>query len=455
MRARSAILAGLTGLTSMALLLPAMPLTGVPGVPGVPVAAAQSGNGTGGSGSSGDETSDEEAEQAAREIAAARNRANAAAEALFQAESDLDALDLQRQALESDVSVLQDQIEALRESVEMVAISRFARTGTDSMPLLTGFRSATEQAQVDVLIDVVNETSAQDFDDFDALNSELEDKQDELRRTRAAAESARDELERRRVDAEAEIELLQEIEQQRLQDEAVRKALEAQEAERRRQEQAAADAMKAQAAALDTVGQQTQLGSGTVPPTTVAPTATVVGIGPVIGAATDDDDIDSAAPVNQSTGGTGGGLTGVTGAGARPGALAGDLAGPGWICPVQGTNSFGDTWGQPRSGGRSHQGVDMISPRGTPLVAVVDGFAQSRVNTLGGNTVVLMGADGNRYYYAHLDKWETLGQVTAGTVIGYVGDTGNAKYSTPHLHFEIRPGGGPAVNPYATVRNRC
>lgn len=459
MRARSAILAGLTGLTSVALLLPAMPLSGVPGVPGVPVAAAQSGNGSGSNGS-GSETTDEEAEQAAREIAAARTRANAAAGALFQAESDLDALDLQRQALESDISVLQDQIEALRASVEMVAISRFARTGTDSMPLLTGFRSATEQAQVDVLIDVVNETSAQDFDDFDALNSELEDTQDQLRRTRAEAEAARDELERRREAAEAEIELLQEIEQQRLQDEAVRKAFEAQEAERRRQEQAAADAMKAQAAALDTVGQQTQLGSGTVPPTTAAPTTTVLGIGPVSSTATDDDvldddDIDSAAPLNQSTGGTGGGLTGITGAGARPGALAGDLAGPGWVCPVQGTNSFFDTWGQPRSGGRSHQGVDMISPRGTPLVAVVDGFASSKVNTLGGNTVVLMGADGNRYYYAHLDRWETLGQVTAGTIIGYVGDTGNAKYSTPHLHFEIRPGGGAAVNPYATVRNRC
>ena len=151
----------------------------------------------------------------------------------------------------------------------------------------------------------------------------------------------------------------------------------------------------------------------------------------------------------------GGGLTGVSGAGARPGSVAGDLAGAGWPCPIAGISAFADTWGQARSGGRTHQGVDMIAARGTPIVAVVDGFAQSKVNTLGGNTISLSGADGNRYYYAHLDSWAALGQVTVGTVIGYVGDTGNAKFSTPHLHFEIHPGGGPAVNPYATVRNHC
>ena len=89
------------------------------------------------------------------------------------------------------------------------------------------------------------------------------------------------------------------------------------------------------------------------------------------------------------------------------------------------------------------------------VVAVVDGVASSKVNTLGGNTITLMGADGNRYYYAHLDDWVQLGQVTAGTVIGILGQTGNAKFSVPHLHFEIHPGGGAAVNPYPTVRAHC
>ncbi len=410
MRALWAILAG------MALLFSAVPST--------PVRADES---------------DDAARRAAVEIADARERANAAADALFQAESDLDRLELAQQALKADIAVLQAQIEALRKTVEQVAINRFTRSGTDSLPLLTGFRSAGEQAQVAVLIDVVNETSAEDFDDFDALNSELDDKQAELEQAEADGEAARDELDRRRENALAEVERLKDVEADRLKDEAIKKALAAEEAERRRQEGAAADELRAEAAAADSIGSKSQLGSN-------APDNPL---------AVGDGDIDDAGPTNKSTGGTGGGLTGNTGAGARPGGAAGDLAGPGWVCPVQGVSAFGDTWGAPRSGGRSHQGVDMIANRGVPLVAVVDGFAQSKVNVLGGNTVQLFGADGNKYYYAHLDSWETLGQVTAGTVIGYVGDTGNAKFSTPHLHFQIHPGGGAPMNPYATVLAHC
>jgi murein DD-endopeptidase MepM/ murein hydrolase activator NlpD len=115
--------------------------------------------------------------------------------------------------------------------------------------------------------------------------------------------------------------------------------------------------------------------------------------------------------------------------------------------------AYSDTWGAARSGGRSHQGVDMLTHRGNPIFAVVAGSVQFSQNRLGGNAVWLNGANGDRYYYAHLDHYEGSSRgVSRGEVIGYVGDTGNAR-GTPHLHFEVHPGGGAAVNPYPYVRD--
>jgi murein DD-endopeptidase MepM/ murein hydrolase activator NlpD len=125
-----------------------------------------------------------------------------------------------------------------------------------------------------------------------------------------------------------------------------------------------------------------------------------------------------------------------------------------WVCPVQGTRAFSDTWGAARSGGRRHEGVDIMSPQGTPVVAVVSGNVQMKTTSLGGNSAWVRGFDGNSYFYAHLDAWEGPSrQVSAGDVIGYVGHTGNT--TANHLHFEIHPGGGAAVNPYPTVRRHC
>ena len=148
----------------------------------------------------------------------------------------------------------------------------------------------------------------------------------------------------------------------------------------------------------------------------------------------------------------GGGQTGGGGNGSFPGGGGNDYGGPDWVCPTGSAPApFADTWGAPRSGGRRHQGVDMIGTRGIPVLAVVDGVAEARQNILGGTTIWLTGVDGNGYYYAHLDGYLKLGSVTAGTPIGILGQTGNAQFSIPHLHFEVHPGEGPAVNPYPTV----
>lgn len=127
-----------------------------------------------------------------------------------------------------------------------------------------------------------------------------------------------------------------------------------------------------------------------------------------------------------------------------------------FVCPVQGPVAFTDTWGEPRSGGRAHKGVDMLAPRGTPVVAPVSGVVSHSSNSLGGLSFHLNGDNGHYYYGTHLDAYANVGagHVAAGTVVGYVGDSGNAR-GTPHLHFEIHPNGGAAVNPYPTVRAAC
>jgi len=132
---------------------------------------------------------------------------------------------------------------------------------------------------------------------------------------------------------------------------------------------------------------------------------------------------------------------------------------PGFICPVAGVTAFTDTWGAPRSGGRVHVGVDMMGPRGMPLVAVADGTIDIGYGTLGGKVVYVNADYGARFFYAHLDSYpEGLvdGQwVTRGTVIGYMGDTGNPAPGAYHLHFSIYPTGSGAVNPYPTVAHHC
>lgn len=137
-----------------------------------------------------------------------------------------------------------------------------------------------------------------------------------------------------------------------------------------------------------------------------------------------------------------------------PGELSGGLA-----CPVDQPRSYSDTWGAARSGGRTHKGVDILAPHGTPIRAFENGTV-TRMSSggLGGISLYMRGDSGNEYYYTHLSGYvssvATDNHVTAGQHLAYNGDTGNAR-GIPHLHWEVRPGGGSNVNPYPYARQAC
>ena len=130
------------------------------------------------------------------------------------------------------------------------------------------------------------------------------------------------------------------------------------------------------------------------------------------------------------------------------------------VFPVQGRCSFTNTWQESR-GSRRHEGVDIIAPRGNLIYAVVDGTITKVYNnaSLTGNGVRLTTADGTYFFYAHLD---TIAPnivpgtvVKAGQILGTNGSTGNT--TTPHLHFEVHPRGGAAIDPTPIVAavNAC
>ena len=127
-------------------------------------------------------------------------------------------------------------------------------------------------------------------------------------------------------------------------------------------------------------------------------------------------------------------------------------------CPLDQPRHFTDTWGAPRSGGRSHRGTDIMGPHGIPVRAIVSGtWRIMPYGASAGYWGILHGDDGNHYWYLHLQSHTVSNgaRVSAGQQIARNGATGNAPPNTPHIHFELHPGGGSAVNPYATLRRAC
>lgn len=131
--------------------------------------------------------------------------------------------------------------------------------------------------------------------------------------------------------------------------------------------------------------------------------------------------------------------------------------------PVDDVNKreIADTWGAPRSGGRTHEGQDIFAPKGTKIFSATNGYVYKiGENNLGGQTVSVISSGGRIYYYAHLDEYapnlKVGDPVTTRTVLGFVGTTGNAQGTPPHLHFGVYTFGfGNAINPLPLITDRA
>jgi len=325
------------------------------------------------------------------EIDRARARAEDAVRRVSDAETRLGAMEREIAALDAKHARAEERLASLSGSLEELVIERYTSRG--DMPLLTE-ADINDGVKAEAFARYVSQGTFDTIDDFTEAKAELDEASAQLGAAREQQQASIRELRSALAEVQAELKRLEELEAKRRAEEEARRRAAAAEAQRR----AAAAARAA---------------NRPVP----AATATRAASAPA-----------AAAPVVHRGGGM--------------------------VCPVAGPHSFIDSWGYPRSGGRRHQGVDMMARTGVPVVAPVSGTVSHRGNSIGGLSFHLSGDDGHYYYGTHLSRYGAAGRVSAGTVIGYVGDTGNAR-GMPHLHFEIHPNHGAAVNPYPATRAAC
>jgi murein DD-endopeptidase MepM/ murein hydrolase activator NlpD len=148
--------------------------------------------------------------------------------------------------------------------------------------------------------------------------------------------------------------------------------------------------------------------------------------------------------------------------------LIGTVSGSSLVCPLR-NSTFSDTWGAPRPNGRVHVGTDMIAPYGSPVLTVADSTVVrvDRVNEHtpgtdidpGGLSVAYITAWGDVFYSGHFSsipaEVQPGARLPAGSIMGYVGSSGNAISSVPHLHIQWHPGASVPQNPYQLLQDAC
>lgn len=358
--------------------------------------------------------------QVAAEILRVQASADDVARRWSDAELRSEALAVEILAASESVSATSAEYDRLMATMAQVAIDRFTGRSNETILVLGG--NAVEAMQRDALLAVALDVGAADLDTVAAVQKDLASDQAHLDELNTENDELVAVLAESQESINAQLAELARLETH-LKDEEVKREYEAQlaaqrqEADRLAVEQAAAlVAQQAQAAAA--VAPARGGGSSVMAPASPTPAEPTPIAAP--------EPVGPAPAIGKSS----------------------------WACPIAGLNAFGDTWGAPRPGGRKHEGVDMMSPSGTPIVAVVAGAVKFSTSERGGNLASLVGVDGNRYFYGHLSAWEGSSRgVSAGEVIGYVGKTGQTDAN--HLHFEIHPNGGAAVNPYSAVRQAC
>lgn len=343
--------------------------------------------------------------------------------------------------LAREVSRLEQEIGARRVEVRELVKERYmagGSTGTERVFAVRTFTDIPVQTEYFALINARDISMLRGLEAAEALHVEnqellavgLTDQQGLVGELTALA----DELSRALSDADAEYATVaaayevQEAERIRLEEER-----------RRQEEEAAQRARDAAAAAASSATTVTTVAAVTT--TTNAPVTTTT-----TADASDASTTTSAPAVTTTT----------TTVAAAPPPVVTD----GKTCPVNAATSFSDTWGAPRSGGRTHEGVDMVAARNAPIVAIETGTVTRTSNSsLGGLSIYLTGASGSRYYYAHLeyiaDGISGGARVSVGDLLGGNGSSGNAPDWLPHLHFQYAPPGSGWVNPYPLVKALC